>query len=193
MYDILTPKILKVIRGLELKRYAMTPGIDMINHDSSVTGKAEVSYEYFSEKFVIEAGENYNIGDHVSISYGAQSNDAFLQYYGFVEERNPADTYAFGKEVEDILGVQSGSLIAREKTGFDNSSIQAVAKRLGGNKESARKALSELCTAELSGMLTSLEEDLKMFEEVDSENHRLRLALQYRIGKKRILATALQY
>ncbi len=32
-------------------------------------------------------------GQEVCISYGQQSNDRLLQYYGFVEQRNPADTY----------------------------------------------------------------------------------------------------
>ena len=32
-------------------------------------------------------------GQEVFISYGQQSNDRLLQYYGFVEPRNPADTY----------------------------------------------------------------------------------------------------
>ena len=32
-------------------------------------------------------------GQQAFISYGQQSNDRLLQYYGFVEQRNPADTY----------------------------------------------------------------------------------------------------
>lgn len=192
MYDILTPKILKVVRGFELKRYAMTPGIDMMNHSSTVTGKAEVSYEYFSEKFVVQAGEDYESGDQVFISYGAQGNDAFLQYYGFVEEGNSAETYTFGREIEQVLGVPTGSLVARTNSGFDGSSIRAVAKKLGGSKESARKVLAELCNAELSGMETSLEEDLEILKRDDRSDPRLQLALRYRIERKRLLMAAAQ-
>ena len=32
-------------------------------------------------------------GQQAFISYGQQSNDRLLQYYGFVEPRNSADTY----------------------------------------------------------------------------------------------------
>lgn len=32
-------------------------------------------------------------GEEVFISYGQQSNDRLLQFYGFVEASNPADVY----------------------------------------------------------------------------------------------------
>ena len=32
-------------------------------------------------------------GEQVFITYGQQSNDKLLQYYGFVELKNPADVY----------------------------------------------------------------------------------------------------
>lgn len=171
----------------------MTPGIDLLNHSSSVTGKAEVSYEYFTDKFVVQAGEDYEAGDEAFISYGAQSNDSFLQYYGFVEDENPAETYTFGSEIEQVLGVRTGSLIARRNSGFDDASVQDVAKKLGGNEDSARKALNELCSAELGGMGTNLEADVEMLKRGDCDtNPRLKLAVRYRIEKKQVLTTALQ-
>lgn len=192
-YDILLPKILKVVQGVQLKRYAMTPGIDFINHSSSVTGKAEVVYEYFTDKFVVQAGEEYKTGDQVFISYGAQSNDSLIQYYGFVEDENPSETYTFGNEVEQVLGVRAGSLIARRTSGFDDSSVQDVAKKLRGNKDSARKALNQLCVAELSGMPTRLDQDVEMLKRGDCENDaRLKLAVRYRIEKKQVLTKAMQ-
>lgn len=38
-------------------------------------------------------------GEQVFITYGLQSNDKLLQYYGFVEPKNPADVYV----VPDLL------------------------------------------------------------------------------------------
>lgn len=38
-------------------------------------------------------------GEQVFITYGHQSNDKLLQYYGFVEPKNPADVYV----VPDLL------------------------------------------------------------------------------------------
>ena len=38
-------------------------------------------------------------GEQVFITYGLQSNDKLLQYYGFVEGKNPADVYV----IPDLL------------------------------------------------------------------------------------------
>jgi len=177
MYDILLPKILKVVQGVQLKRYAMTPGIDFLNHNSSVAGIAEVSYEYFSDKFVVQSGQDYKESEQVFISYGAQSNDSFLQYYGFVD----------GSDREKVLGVKEGSLIARN-SGFDDATVSAVANAFEGKKESASTALRELCDAELSGMSTTLEEDIGLLQTEDIEKHARRaLAIRYRIEKKKLL------
>eukprot|EP00177_Eucheuma_denticulatum_P005839 GFKZ01010652.1.p1 GENE.GFKZ01010652.1~~GFKZ01010652.1.p1 ORF type:complete len:467 (+),score=54.47 GFKZ01010652.1:139-1539(+) len=192
VYDIITPKILKFVQGVELRRFAMTPGIDFLNHSSSVSGKAEVSYEYFSEKFVVQAGENYEEGEQVFISYGRQSNDSFLQYYGFVEEDNPCETYAFPSQVENALRVPKGTLVARAPSGFDRRVVDVVAKVFGGNKESAQKALRELCVAELANMPTTLEEDLAFLSTDECRaDPRLQIAVRYRIEKKKLLTKAL--
>lgn len=192
LYDIITPKILKFVQGVELRRFAMTPGIDFLNHSSSVSGEAEVSYEYFSEKFVVQAGEDYEEGDQVFISYGRQSNDSFLQYYGFVEEDNPCETYAFATQVENALRVPEGTLVARGPSGFDPRVVQVVAKVFGGNRDSAQKALRELCVAELANMPTTLEDDL-VFVRTDEcrADPRLQIAVRYRIEKKKLLTKAL--
>lgn len=42
------------------------------------------------------------------ISYGQQSNDSLLQYYGFVEPRNPHDTYV----VPDLAAAVGPALAA---------------------------------------------------------------------------------
>lgn len=169
----------------------MTPGIDFLNHSSSVTGRAEVAFEYFTNKFVVESGEDYEEGDQVFISYGAQSNDSFLQYYGFVEEKNPADTVTFGSDIEKMLGVVQGKLVARH-TGFDDSTINAVSKKLGGKRDAALTALRELCDAELGRMGTSVEEDEELLKcDTEKRNSRAELAIRYRKAKKELLYKAL--
>lgn len=193
MYDIITPKILKIVQGVELLRYAMTPGIDFINHNSSMAGKAEVSYEYFTEKFVVAAGEDYQVGNQVFISYGKQSNDSFLQYYGFVEDNNPAETYVFSPKIENAMRVPEGTLVARMPSGFDDKTIGKIGKAFGGKKDSARRALSELCAAELGSMPTTLEEDSALLrEDKCAADSRLTLALRYRIQKKKLLAKGIK-
>ncbi|KAI8477484.1 MAG: hypothetical protein J3K34DRAFT_453032 [Monoraphidium minutum] len=75
----------------KLKQYAMCPVIDLANHSSSRT--AEVSYDYFRDAFVVAAGRDYEPGSQVFVSYGRQSNDSLMQYYGFSERDNPDDSY----------------------------------------------------------------------------------------------------
>ncbi|GBF88574.1 hypothetical protein Rsub_01289 [Raphidocelis subcapitata] len=75
----------------KLKQYALCPVIDLANHSSSET--AEVSYDYFRDAFVVAAGRDYAPGSQVFVSYGTQSNDSLMQYYGFAEPSNPADSY----------------------------------------------------------------------------------------------------
>ena len=188
MYDFILPKVLRVIQGVELRRFAMTPGIDFLNHSSDVTGTAEVSYEYFAGKFIVQSGQDYNVDDQVYISYGAQSNDSFLQYYGFVEQQNPFDTYSFTSDVEKAMGVPEGTLLARKSSGFDDSTIDAVAKLFNGNKQSASTALCELCDAELAAMATTLQQDIELLNtQAVIEDPRRLLAIRYRIEKKKLL------
>ena len=41
-------------------------------------------------------------GEQVYITYGQQSNDKLLQYYGFVEPKNPADVYVVPSLLEAV-------------------------------------------------------------------------------------------
>ena len=42
-------------------------------------------------------------GEQVFITYGLQSNDKLLQYYGFVEAKNPADVYVLPDLLETVI------------------------------------------------------------------------------------------
>lgn len=52
-------------------------------------------------------------GQQAFISYGQQSNDKLLQYYGFVEARNPADNYVM-TTMPQRLEVRSTSQLVSE-------------------------------------------------------------------------------
>lgn len=45
------------------------------------------------EVLQLEGFMSWSQGEQVFISYGQQSNDSLLQYYGFVEPSIPHDTY----------------------------------------------------------------------------------------------------
>jgi len=81
-------------RATSFKRYVLCPFIDMMNHASS-RGATDVSYEYFSDNFAVVLDDKpVKKGTQANICYGPRSNDALMQYYGFVEPGNPHDTCA---------------------------------------------------------------------------------------------------
>ncbi|CAN8074138.1 unnamed protein product [Agarophyton chilense] len=185
-YDIFTPKIVKLIQGVELRRYVIAPGIDFFNHRCRVADKAEVSFEYFPDKFQVRSGEDYQAGDEVFISYGAQSNDSFLQYFGFIEPNNPGETFTFDPSVEKMLGVPKKGLTAK-RGGFDRRVVDAVTRKLSGDRKAAETTLRELCKAELNAMATTLEYDEALLQKEQFESVPQELAVRYRIEKKRLL------
>lgn len=195
MYDVITPRILGLVGGVQLKRYSLVPGVDFLNHASRVNGTADVSCEYFTDRFVVAAGENYNAGDEVAISYGAQSNDSLLQFYGFVEDDNPADDYVFEKAIADMLGVGSQKLRAVRGVGFEPGTITEVAEaRFGGDQAAAKLTLLDLAQAELTGLPTTIEEDVEKLEKLRANASPARaaelLAVQWRLEKKKVLQEA---
>jgi hypothetical protein len=78
----------------------MCPLIDMFNHKS--TCASEASFNYFSGSFELST-QAYAAGDEIFISYGKQSNDRLLQYYGFVEQDNLYDSYDFGQNLLELV------------------------------------------------------------------------------------------
>ena len=72
----------------------------MFNHNSN--SNAEASFNYFSGSFELRT-DSYGKGDQVYINYGKQSNDRLFQYYGFVEENNPYDSYDFGATPLELI------------------------------------------------------------------------------------------
>ena len=83
-----------------LKRYVVCPYVDMFNHKSTVS--SDVSYNYFSNVFELRT-EAFSKGQQVFISYGKQSNDRLMQFYGFCDCENPFDVYDFGQGILEVL------------------------------------------------------------------------------------------
>mmetsp|Transcript_32380 Transcript_32380/g.44363 ORF Transcript_32380/g.44363 Transcript_32380/m.44363 type:complete len:509 (+) Transcript_32380:174-1700(+) len=85
----------------QLKRYVLCPSVDMFNHKS--TAQSDVSYNYFSDTFEVRIDNSYQPGEQVFISYGKQSNDRLLQFYGFVDADNVFDSYDFNCGVLELI------------------------------------------------------------------------------------------
>lgn len=195
MFDIIFPRVQRIINGVELRRYAMVPGVDMFNHDNKTARDAQVEFRYFTDSFDVLSGSDYKVGDQAFISYGEQSNDAFLQYYGFVEESNPADTFIFDDDIANQVGIGSSGLVARVG-GFDAAVLKGVQKRVGGDRDKAVTVLRETCRAQLDRFASTIEEDAKLLKNetgTAEQWQRLSKAIQYRREKKILLRTIIDY
>ena len=62
-----------------------------------------MSYNYFSDVFEVRVDQSYGEGEQVFISYGKQSNDRLLQFYGFVEADNPFDSFDFNLTFVELM------------------------------------------------------------------------------------------
>lgn len=104
----------------KLKQHVLCPMLDMFNHDSKLDG-SQLAFNYFSSCYELSldpSAGNVNKGDEIKISYGKQTNDALLQYYGFVEVDNPYDFYkidlaGFVKRIQEAQGVQADAAQTR--------------------------------------------------------------------------------
>lgn len=76
--------------------YAMTPFLDMINHDPTVPTRARVEKDKGfagpGDTLQLQSGKQYSKGSEIFISYGNLSNLDTLVDYGFVSEKNPCNT-----------------------------------------------------------------------------------------------------
>lgn len=76
--------------------YAMTPFLDMINHDASVQTRAQVEkdkgFAGSGDILRLQSGKKCAKGSEVFISYGNLSNLDTLVDYGFVSDTNPCNT-----------------------------------------------------------------------------------------------------
>ena len=102
------------------------------NHRTSP--QAEVSYDYFRDAFVVAAGRAYAPGQQVFVSYGAQSNDGLMQFYGFAEPGNPNDAYVMQdalKWVAQLQAPDAARLEALERAGLGGALKDVVVTRAG--------------------------------------------------------------
>lgn len=141
------------ILGSKLTWHALCPVIDSMNHRSS--SKSEVAFEYFGDKFSVEANDGVPAGAQLYITYGRQGNDRLLQFYGFSEENNPHDTYVVHDmqgAVEVVLGqpLESNRLTALKAAGLSDGLKQGGFTRAGSDTKTMtalRGALSALAPA----------------------------------------------
>ena len=81
---------------------ASRQGADRSTHTDTSCLQGGVTYAYFRSAIVATAGRPFTAGDQVFISYGKQTNDRLLQFYGFVEEDNPNDIFVICNSVSKL-------------------------------------------------------------------------------------------
>ena len=168
----------------------MAPLIDSMNHDG---GRALVRLlAALRRLWVRAAADGAAAGSQLFITYGdAKGNDALLQYYGFVEAGNRADRAwrsaalgldrASGGSEEGLVAVGGVARAARRR----RRAPRAMRRRRGGGGGGVAAA----CAGRLAAMPTTLADDEATLQSGGSAlPTRRRLALQWRIEKKRILA-----
>lgn len=201
MYDVLLSS--------KVKWHALCPLVDMANHSSRA--QSEMTYAYFGDALELSVGglvsgggggddEGNNNSDNVAfregqqvfISYGPQTNDSLLQYYGFVEEANQYDAYRLVWDVSEGEGEGEGegeaeggkekgkarklATTVMTRSGPDEASVQAVMEALdelrgrgGSGKTATRKdalrAIHGAATREAARWPTTAAEDAKMIGE----------------------------
>ena len=105
-------------------RYAMTPMLDMINHDCSIQTRARIEedkgFAGSGDILQLQSGKKYAKGSEVFISYGNLSNLDTLVDYGFVSENNPCNTETIavrmmGQQPFNLIVYADGSVDAGSK------------------------------------------------------------------------------
>ncbi|GMH42796.1 hypothetical protein BSKO_10715 [Bryopsis sp. KO-2023] len=187
----------------DLSVYVLAPAVDLINHSCYV--ETDLSYDYFQDSYAVRAAEDYSRGEQVFISYGKQSNDSLMQYYGFCIADNPDDAFVIEDlrtGVSEILDVGTSSYdgldasdvfenVKVTRDGFPAKTLNALRKVIstsqgeGDSETRLAELLKKICERELDRMGTSLTSDEA--EVARKRNAREEWALKFRIEKKKIL------
>jgi len=91
----------------------LLPMIDSLNHQTTV--KTNLGFNPLQNTFTISMDKEYRKSEQVFMSYGEKTNDELLQFFGFVEQNNPADTFAF--PLSEYVNEEKAALIERQGLG----------------------------------------------------------------------------
>lgn len=143
----------------------LVPWLDLANHASCLQGGGYYACDGSTGNICLITGARpIRQGDEIRLDYGARPNFHFLLYYGFVPDRNPADS-----------------------TLLPHSRRTVSWSDLGHVDPSLRKE----CQTFLARAPTTLAADIAMLNQPSRGlDPRLRLALQYRLARKTLISAA---
>ena len=149
--------------------FMLVPFLDMANHASQDQGGDYYVLEKSADgkgtdHIALKAGERgVTAGSEVCLDYGERSNEEWLIHYGFLPDRNTAESV----------------LLPTSKRSITWAEVSTAGEEV---KNECRKVLESASTA-LSDDIGSL----RQTEEMDVRDFHLEMALQYRIARKRLL------
>lgn len=151
----------RTLKGRDGSRQ-LVPLIDIANHSPREAGGGEFKVNQ-NAIYLLAGHGGIDIGQAVTLDYGGRTMEDFLLHYGFVPDRCRSDTVS--------VDLQSISWMDCSYQGHADSSIR------------------KKCLEMLNAFPTTMEVDLnQLHSETCSEP--FRLALQYRLAKKSLLAAA---
>lgn len=139
----------------------LVPMLDMANHADAASGGGYYIRDA-GDVCLVVGSRGARRGDELTLDYGPRRNVEWLVYYGFVPERNVAD--------EVVL---PGS---RRRVTWADLPVRDA-------------ALRDECRAAFEAAPTRLGSDHRILKETDLD-YRLRLAIEYRVAQKMLLAAA---
>ena len=142
------------------KKLMLVPLLDMANHASRQQGGG--FYKLDGSNVCLVAGERgIRKGNEVTLDYGTRTNEDWLIHYGFLPDRNLAET---------ILLPSSKRIVSWDDVGKADISVE-------------RECLTLLQESD-----TTLEEDLGLLQSNADDDFRLSLAINYRLSRKILLS-----
>jgi len=172
--DFVLPKLFKS------KRWVICPVIDMANH-VGVRAEGNVAFEYFANGYSLvstKTDAEVTQGREIRISYGARSNDALLQNYGFVEVDNVHDVYVMPSLGEWDIGAleiacgrtfQPGRLGKLERAGLLGSDLVADDDEEDGFDGAAKNKSGGVVITRTSGIDPAILTALRVLVSTDEE------------------------
>ena len=154
-------------------KFMLVPFLDMANHASRDEGggfykiiDANGPLGTRKKEIALQVGDRgINVGDEVLLDYGDRNNDEWLLYYGFLPNRNSAESL--------ILPDSQRTITWDDVNGEDES-------------------LKDECKVVLSLSSTTLQEDIdtlnKLKRNKKHTDDQMELALNYRIARKTLLS-----
>ncbi|KAL3135541.1 hypothetical protein ABBQ38_006018 [Trebouxia sp. C0009 RCD-2024] len=122
--------------------FALLPLMDLLNHNSSTAGELHASI-FSSTVEIVSGAYTFQAGQEVTQSYGVKTNEALLQFYGFVDTDNVNDAYT--TDMTDWVKAHYGVLEERWQflatDGIAMQSLQQAELRHQGWSSSVLEAL----------------------------------------------------